>query len=75
MPADSAPPAPSTAAARPPADAAPAGREVRLCLANRYGYLAVYELFPTEAVVLAFQRGSRSPARWLTRLTPTPPTP
>jgi hypothetical protein len=54
----------------PPADDAPAGREVRNYLTRRYGYRIVYEVTPTEIVVLAFVRTRRRPAAWLGRLAP-----
>lgn len=54
----------------PPADDAPAGREIRNYLTRRYGYRIVYEVTPTETVVLAFVCARRRPAAWLGRLTP-----
>jgi plasmid stabilization system protein ParE len=54
----------------PPADDAPAGREVRNYLTRRYGYRIVYEVTQTETIVLAFVRARRRPTAWLGRLTP-----
>jgi plasmid stabilization system protein ParE len=54
----------------PPADDAPAGREVRNYLTRRYGYRIVYEVTPADTVVLAFLHVRRRPAAWLRRLTP-----
>ena len=52
----------------PPAEEAPAGREVRLFLTRRLGYVMVYEVTPGEIKVVAFLRGRRLPAVWLSRL-------
>jgi plasmid stabilization system protein ParE len=54
----------------PPAEDAPPGREIRNYLTRRYGYRIVFEITPTELVVLAFVNGHRQPRSWLDRLTP-----
>ena len=55
---------------QPPADDAPAGREIRSYLTRKYGYRIVYEVMPTEVVVLALVHVRRRPTAWLGRLTP-----
>ena len=52
-----------------PADEASPGREVRYILTRRYGYKIVYEVTPTQIIIVAFVRASRRSSVWVNRLT------
>jgi hypothetical protein len=52
----------------PPADDAPPGVEVRNYLTTKAKYRIVYQITPTEAVVLSFARTTRRAGHWHGRI-------
>ena len=57
----------ATPRAHPPAEDGPPGGEFRNYLTRRYGYRMVFEVTPTEVIVLAVIRGARRPGFWNSR--------